>query len=55
MSYAHNTDVSWVTLLELDLLFMDFEKSNAVPKISLKSAEFILSCLRSHTLSVLSS
>lgn len=35
MSYAHNTDATWVISWEADLLFKDFEKSNAVPKISL--------------------
>lgn len=29
----------WVTLFESDLFFIDFEKSNAVPKISLNSFE----------------
>lgn len=35
MSYAHNTDATWVISWEADLLFKDFEKSNAIPKISL--------------------
>lgn len=35
MSYARNADGSWVTLWEADLLCTEFEKSSAVPKISL--------------------
>lgn len=37
MSCAHHTDVSWVIMFEPDLPLIDFERSDAVTKISLNS------------------
>lgn len=41
MSYAYNTEVSWVTLGEPHMLFTDSEKPAAVPRISLSSLEVL--------------